>query len=203
MSYNMHSSGGYGNEDRGDGPPRNVLSNETIRAALARANSAGSGKPMTSPSRTNSSFSNQTSQSRRSSSSTKRQPKHENCDCMDCVDLSYRDTHGTTRKDKNGDTVTEFNGSSTARVHCHVQPGLFDDENERPSAPRRTSTGGSSRSSKSSKSGSRRDSSQRTYTKNKDGDIVEEWNGSDAPGIRTHIDHNDPEFRDLKDDVRY
>lgn len=195
---------GYEQESRSDGPPRNVLSNETIRQALARANSAHSNSTQSSRggpgqgigSRSNSSHS-MSSQSRpdplrRSStaSSGRKKSSHGNCDCIDCRDTSARDSYGATRTDKNGDKVREWDGDEAPPMHCHVQPGLFDEEETsnhspgsrnsgRPPSGGRTNTGGSP---------GRKNSESRTYTRTEGGDLVEEWAGSEAPAIRTHYD---------------
>lgn len=167
--------------------PRNVLSNETIRQALARANSASAHEPMdkpASPKRTSTSGSSRPSSDRRGSERrSSKKPPHANCDCVDCRDLSYRDKQGSTRTDQNGDKVQEWDEEEAPRMHCHVQPGLFDDaDTAHPPPPRRSNTQGSSRSER------RRSPNNTTSSVNKDGDHVQEWNGSKAPAIRTHYD---------------
>ena len=169
-------------DEHSDGPPRNVLSNETIRNALeraAQANTAASGK---SPSP------KESSRSHKSKSS--KTEKHVDCECIDCRKPKRQ---GTTRTAANGDTVKEWDGEGSPELNIHVQPGLFDDVEAEP--PRRTSTGGSSRSSKKHSSKSERHaSSQNTATtRNREGDLVQNWSGSGAPPISHHYDWDAPE----------
>lgn len=164
--------------------PRNVLSNDTIRQALAHANSASTKEPMDKPappkrtSTSGSSHSSRPSSERRSS----KKPPQANCDCVDCRDLSYRDKQGSTRTDQNGDKVQEWDEEEAPRMHCHVQPGLFDDTHTAHPPPRRSNTQGSSRSER------RRSPNNTASSVNKDGDHVQEWGGSEAPPVRTHYD---------------
>lgn len=151
---------------------------------------------MPKPKRTDTSSSSR-SKSSKSSKSSKASKHDPGCDCIDCRDLSARETAGTVRKNSQGDTVREWNGDGAPGIHCHVQPGLFsadDNENHGPSPPSRTNTGGSTRSGRSGDSG--REKGDRkvksSHTKDRDGNLVETASGSEAPGIRTHYNWDDP-----------
>jgi len=139
------------------------------------------------PKRTSTSGSSRHSSGSRPSSERRSSKKttHANCDCLDCRDLSYREKQGSVRLDKNGDQVREWDQEEAPRMHVHVQPGLFDDE-EQPAAPRRTGTNSSTRSDRRSTESRGKSNTSSTITK--DGDHVEEWNGHEAPVVRTHYD---------------
>lgn len=143
------------------------------------------------PKRSSTSGSTKNASSSRPSSSRResKKPGHENCDCVDCRDLSYRDKQGASRRDQNGDEVKEWNEDEAPRVHCHVQPGLFEDEEQlqRPSGPRRSETQGSSRSERR-RSSEKAAKPNTSHTIDSKGDHVQEWDGAEAPAVRTHYD---------------
>jgi hypothetical protein len=108
---------------------------------------------------------------------------------MDCRDLSYRENLGSVRYDKNGDKVVEANGSESNPVHCHVQPGLFDkEEHSERRELKRSSTSSSTKSKSRSDSGRRDDGI--AYSKDKNGNLVQEWDKSEAPSMRAHWDQD-------------
>lgn len=152
--------------------PTHVLSDATIQAALARANSANS-KTSSAP----------TLERRSTGSKKEKKEKHQNCDCMDCRDPAVRENAGTIRYDpKTGDMIQEMDDSQPSGLHCHVQPGLFDDD--KPEPPRRTSTASSSKSSRKSQK------SDPNIATRKDaaGNVIQEWDGAESPDVRPHYD---------------
>ncbi|CCX31007.1 hypothetical protein FPQ18DRAFT_345139 [Pyronema domesticum] len=178
--------------------PRNVLSPSTIAAALANAAASQSmhAKPAP-PSRSQTSYSKSSSSSS-SSSGVKAAwaPKHKDCACIDCRDPGDRDRLGTLSKNKDGDTVLEHNSSQSVPLGIHCQAGQWrDDPNaSKPAPPRRSSTHGSLNG------GSKRRTTQRTYTRDANGNMVEEHGGSEAPSIYVHLNPLDPTHKNLRDD---
>ena len=105
---------------------------------------------------------------------------------------------GIRSVNEHGDEVVEAEGDMP--LHAHVPEGFWGDEGATsPSAgpPRlqRTSTSGSSKSSKSSRSGSR----NIAYSRDSDGNMVQSYNGTEAPRLTTHLPQT-PEFANLRDD---
>ncbi|KAI5814532.1 hypothetical protein BZA77DRAFT_318536 [Pyronema omphalodes] len=182
--------------------PRNVLSPATIAAALAAA-SASQSKPAP-PSRSQTSYtkSSSNSSSSRSSSGIKAAfvPKHDNCFCIDCRDPLDRDRLGTLSKNKAGDTVLEHNSSQSVPVGVHCPPGQWRDDpaTERKGLRRSSTHGGAGPVPQGQPQ--RRQSAMRSYTKDKNGNMVEEHGGSEAPEVYVHLNPNDPSHRNLRDD---
>jgi hypothetical protein len=172
MAYHSHHS---------DGPPK--YSNETSHEALVRANTANSysNKPYSSRSSNSgsvkSSHSSQHEASRRSSKSK----GHASCDCMDCRDNSYRKSLGVTRRDSEGNLVNELDASESPPVHCHVQPGIFGEDDTHHHSSRRTSSSGDGGRG----SVSRKNSDNYSY-RDREGNLVTEPRGAEAPQISTH-----------------
>jgi len=166
---------GYGNSARPEGPPRNVLSQETIHNAMKQATSAAS-RPTVER--------RATEKSSRSSESR----HQEGCDCANCYNRKLRgngsstpprSSHGTKRIDANGDTVEEYQGDSNElRLGLHNIP---------PSPPpeEQVRKGGKSSPTTRKPAATRGHS----YT-NAEGDRVEEWDGPSAPRLRTHYDED-------------
>ncbi|KAI5778110.1 hypothetical protein EDC01DRAFT_374789 [Geopyxis carbonaria] len=179
----MMSSGGYSNDEhRSDGPPRNVLSQETVRMALAQAGRSASSNSIKSSSGHRSSQGSppRPGSVRRTATGSSQKSSHGSCDCLDCRDLSARESYGKERIDpKTGDRIREHDGDDdNLPLHLH---GVRDDE-QRPAGPRRTST------NSSSSSRSRGSNKNITTTRDREGNLEQSWAGSEAPKVRTHYD---------------
>jgi len=164
-------------------------SNDAIRQALARTNSSP-GRPTPAPS-TRSSRNTPQGMTRRTSGNSAAPQK--TCDCYDCRDKSYRNKLGATRVNEDGDTVCDWDGESAPPLHLHVQPGLFDEDDHSQlgksssSAAARSSSGSSSgRRASSNRSSTGSDRGHSSFSKDKDGNLVEEWTGSSAPPLKPH-----------------
>jgi hypothetical protein len=173
MAYQSH---------RSDNPPT-YDRNETIHGALGRANTANSIKPHFSSRSSNSgsvksSHSSSHEASRRSSKSKGHDPS---CECMTCRDPSYRTKLGVTRRDSDGNLVTEPHGSEPPPVHCHVKPGIFGEDDTRHHSSRRTSSSGDGGRG----SASRKNSDNYSY-RDRENNLVTEHRGAEAPQINTH-----------------
>lgn len=184
--------------DMYQGPVKGPFSAEEIREIVARANSSQSNP--SPPSRTNSGMSKHSNKPpSRTNSGLKHGKTDPNCSCMDCRSTAYRDTMGTRSVDAHGNDVVEANGDMP--LHAHVPDGFWGDEgasspNAGPPRLHRTSTSGSSKSSKSS---SRSGSSKIAYSRDSDGNMVQYHTGTEAPRLNTHLPDTE-EFRHLKDD---
>lgn len=115
--------------------------------------------------------------------------KEKGCDCADCRD---HENYETESRDAQGNLIREYNGDDEhgmkIRTHRPVEP--------QPGKISRSSTGLSSKSSKSSKSHHSEKSSNISYSRDRDGNEVQEWNAAKGPKLRTHYDHDapDPQF---------
>jgi len=181
--------------DSYQGSVKGPFSQEDIQEILARANSSQSAHQ--APSRTNSGLSRHSKKSpSRTNSGLKHGKVDPDCQCMDCRPADRRDDDCVKGVDAHGNQYIEAKGDM--HVRAHLPPGFWDncEGTDSPPPPRRTSTTGSSKGSKSSRSGS----SQTGYARNKDGDMEEFHDGPTPPRVRTHLPATE-EYRHLRDDV--
>ena len=177
----MDHNGEYDEHYDLNAPPRFVLSQETINAALARADSSSSSSMSHRPTHPDS----------RTSSHSKSSCNHPtNCGCHKCYQNSgLRGTQVRTTKNAAGDRVDEFDGDERDnRLGLH---GVPDEDEPRFAKPTRRET----ERSNSSRTPSRADSGNMNIYQgiNKNGDRVEEYAGSKGPAVRAHYDWDAPE----------
>jgi hypothetical protein len=187
------------NDSRSDRSGFLPPNNDNIRQALARTSSASgpSGRPSPAPlsssSRTSSSRNTPQGVTRRTSGANAAPQK--TCDCYDCRDKSYRNKLGATRVDEEGNSVRDWDGDSAPPLHLHIQPGLFD-EDDHSQLGKSSSSAGTRSSSGSSSSGRRANSNRHgtgnkghsSFSKDSEGNLVEEWDGPEAPPLKPHYD---------------
>ncbi|KAI5814533.1 hypothetical protein BZA77DRAFT_318538 [Pyronema omphalodes] len=138
-------------------------------------------------------------------------PKHENCFCIDCRDPADRDRLGTLSRNRDGDKVLELDSDESVPLGIHCAPGQWRDDSSFGGSSSRGGRSSSSYGGAGAGSGRQgqgrgygyaqiRQSAMRSYTRDSNGDSIEEYGGAGTPDVYVHLNPNDPSHRNLRDD---